>query len=342
MKASLVLLSLALLLPLSAQGEEAASSGGNRHKLNGTWVLKQIKYPSGETYNYPNINRVTHMQAYDDSVVYTCDIQYLDSGFVIIPEAKTTYADVYKGHGEHIYFEDGIVRPLNVVGDSTIKIQRHGRICTYTRTDGYVRANEEGIFDIVRNYDFANNTRKIFMFSMTESELRQQNHTILYILAFITIIAFVLLSYTLIIHKRNKRLRKQLKQIADERETRPVKVKNALKEVENDFMNSDYYFDIQRRIAARGHLDDEDWKEMERQLNSAYPQFTRNLFGLIKLSDTEYKVCMLIKMRIQQKDIAKVLYKAPNTISSIRARLYQKVFLKKGKSADWDDFIMTL
>lgn len=47
-------------------------------------------------------------------------------------------------------------------------------------------------------------------------------------------------------------------------------------------------------------------------------------------------------MRIRQKDIATVLYKTPNAISSIRARLYQKVFLKKGKATDWDDFIMTL
>lgn len=342
MKASQALLSLILLLPLSAQGDETASTIGNQHKLKGTWVLKQIKYPSGETYNYPNVDRVTRLQAYDDSVMYTCVIQYLDSGFVIIPETKTTYTDVYKGHGERLYFEDDAVRPIKFAGDSIINIQRHGRICTYTKANGYVQTNEDGIFDIVRNFDFSNNNRQRFMFSMTESTLRQENHTLLYILASIIIITFVLLAYTLRVHIHDKRLRKQLKQISDERKIRPVKVEKALKEVEDDFIHSDYYFSIERRVAAGDRLDDEDWKEMERQLNSAYPQFSRNLFGLIRLSDTEYKVCMLVKMRIRQKDIATVLYKTPNAISSIRARLYQKVFLKKGKATDWDDFIMTL
>lgn len=60
------------------------------------------------------------------------------------------------------------------------------------------------------------------------------------------------------------------------------------------------------------------------------------------MSDTEHKVCLLLKLQVRQKDIAATLCKKPNAISSIRSRPCQKVFRKKGKAADWDEFIMSL
>jgi hypothetical protein len=41
-------------------------------------------------------------------------------------------------------------------------------------------------------------------------------------------------------------------------------------------------------------------------------------------------------------EIASVLCKDKSTISSIRKRLYKKVFDKEGSGKDWDEFILSL
>ena len=42
------------------------------------------------------------------------------------------------------------------------------------------------------------------------------------------------------------------------------------------------------------------------------------------------------------KDIAAVLAREANTISSLRKRLYKKVFNREGGAREWDDFILSI
>jgi hypothetical protein len=51
---------------------------------------------------------------------------------------------------------------------------------------------------------------------------------------------------------------------------------------------------------------------------------------------------MLLKLRVKPADIALVLKKDKSSISSIRSRLYRKVFDKPGTGKDWDEFVQTL
>lgn len=81
------------------------------------------------------------------------------------------------------------------------------------------------------------------------------------------------------IHRRNTRLRQQLRQIAQEAEPRPEKVEKALEEVKADFLHSDYLPGLHRRMAAGEKLTDDDWTEMGLQVNRAcaaiFPQPVR-------------------------------------------------------------------
>ena len=83
-------------------------------------------------------------------------------------------------------------------------------------------------------------------------------------------------------------------------------------------------------------------EELERQLNVVYPSFTNHLFSLYPMSELEYQVSLLIKLRISPSDMANVLARDISTISSTRSRLYQKVFHRKGSSREWDDFVLSI
>jgi hypothetical protein len=60
------------------------------------------------------------------------------------------------------------------------------------------------------------------------------------------------------------------------------------------------------------------------------------------MSELEYQVCLLIKLRIAPSDIADVLARDASTISTVRSRLYNKVFGQKGGAREWDSFIMSI
>ena len=53
-------------------------------------------------------------------------------------------------------------------------------------------------------------------------------------------------------------------------------------------------------------------------------------------------MCLLIKVRVQPKDIASLTAHSKESVASTRSRLYQKIFGKKGSTRDWDEFILSL
>lgn len=90
-------------------------------------------------------------------------------------------------------------------------------------------------------------------------------------------------------------------------------------------------------------ITDEDWQELSSIINQECKGFTRRLNELCgKLSEIEYRVCLLIKADTDLNKMAEILIKAQPTISTTRSRLYQKAFGKKGSAKDWDAVIKAL
>lgn len=91
-------------------------------------------------------------------------------------------------------------------------------------------------------------------------------------------------------------------------------------------------------------LNDEDWQNIETEVLSEYPNFRSELNTLsYKLTEQEYRVSLLIKLNIGPTDIATLICKTKETVTSIRRRLYNKVFNDtKGKPDYWDRYIRTL
>ena len=142
--------------------------------------------------------------------------------------------------------------------------------------------------------------------------------------------------------RARRRLQLQLQQIHEEHDEHPQPVRMAIASVESAYFSSDEYQELQRRIATGQRLQNEDWDEMEAQLKKVYPGFTSQLRNLHPMSELEYQTCLLIKLRITPKDIATVMSRDMSTISTVRSRLYQKVFGQKGGAREWDDFVLSI
>ena len=111
---------------------------------------------------------------------------------------------------------------------------------------------------------------------------------------------------------------------------------------ETMIISSDVYQRIQACLNSGRSMSHEDWTELTELVNGIYTGFTEKLYSLYRLSEQDYHVSLLIKVRIQPKDIALLTAHSKESVATTRSRLYSKVFGIKGSSKDWDDFILSL
>ncbi len=101
-------------------------------------------------------------------------------------------------------------------------------------------------------------------------------------------------------------------------------------------LNDNTTVDFGKKLTA------EDWQLLDEEVNSHYPEFKERISELCKISDSEYKVCLLLKIEIKPIDISILTSKTKNAISVMRKRLYLKAFGKEETPEKWDEFIRSL
>lgn len=114
---------------------------------------------------------------------------------------------------------------------------------------------------------------------------------------------------------------------------------------QEQLFHSDLYRELQERAnSPRGeaYVNSNEWESLKALIHPAYPKFFERLYSLHTPSENELHVCMLLKLRFRQADIARLLRLKPESISSIRKRLYQKVTGEKGTPEMWDKIIYSL
>ncbi len=114
------------------------------------------------------------------------------------------------------------------------------------------------------------------------------------------------------------------------------------RQAESDIFGADIYLKIQQLLSEGRPMGEEHWQQLAMLVDGIYTGFTEKLYSLYKLSANDYHVCLLIKIRIQPKDIALLTAHSKESVATTRSRLYQKFFGKKGSTKDWDDFILSL
>ena len=308
--------------------------------LTGAWVLRHVKFPSGTEQKYAMDNDGTSCLIYDhNNMLYECNISTTPTGLIIQPTAKSTVTLIDKGDGEWLYLENGDPHPLHVT-DSTITIQRIGILYTWHRDNTLYNEWGADIRDIiVREYGNPEAENIKYMLSAKERQLTNYIHWLIVIVA---LIVFFAVANYIVSRRRRRQMQLQLLQIQEVQENRPLAVRQAAKSVEDTFFASEEYAMLQKRMATGKIMKDAEWLQVEHCLKTVYPGFTTQLRSLYPMSDVEYRTCLLVKLRITTKDIAAVLAREVNTISSMRKRLYKKVFNREGGAKEWDDFILSI
>lgn len=311
--------------------------------LPGAWTLSSVVFPVGDTLSFPYNGR-TYCRIFSaDTTYYDCQLYSSPSGIIIIPEDKGDFEIIAKGNNEFLYFEKGYMRPLKIVDDTTVVIQRNGRRFTWIRNQSMTEERLNGIREIIANDSCDDNAEVMrYVLSTSEKELKATNYLLVYIIVSLLVIVLLVLYYLRRLSRKKKHIERQLLQISQEREARPQLVRNALKQVEDEFFHSEYYIGLRKHVLAGDLLKPADWDQMELAIRPVYPDFVRRLSDLCKMSLVEYHVCLLIKLRFSPSEIVAALCKDISTISSIRGRLYKKVFNRNGGSKSWDDFILSL
>lgn len=121
--------------------------------------------------------------------------------------------------------------------------------------------------------------------------------------------------------------------------------KEQKKDAQDCLFCSEIYKKLQERAnSARGeaYITSEEWNIVKGLMSPAYPIFFERLYSLHTPNENELHVCILLKLQFRQADIARLLQLKPESISSIRRRLYQKVTGSKGSPEMWDKIIDSL
>jgi tetratricopeptide (TPR) repeat protein len=101
-------------------------------------------------------------------------------------------------------------------------------------------------------------------------------------------------------------------------------------------LNDNTTVDFGKKLTA------EDWQLLDEEVNSHYPEFKERISALCRISDIEYRVCLLLKVGVSPKDIATLTIKTKSAISVMRKRLYTKAFGNNATPEMWDEFIRSL
>ena len=335
---------MAIALCLLMACHDNTGSDEQSFVLQGAWTLQQVDYPYGRTETF-SMRQGMPLRLYEgDSVIYTCMIAKTETGLIVRHSMMNHVTLLSKGNGEYVYMEDGDPRPLTIVNDSTIVIQRNGALSTWHRADDIAQDWNTEIKNIITADLQLKDENGTQSYVLSAKERRQADVIHIFIIATIGAVILLLLIVRIAVQNRRakQRLQLQLQQIQEVRQERPQTVRQAIETVETAFFASDDYDQLQHRITNGQRLKEADWQQIEGYVRKVYPGFISQLRGLYTMSELEYQVCLLIKLRIAPSDIAAVLARDVSTISTVRSRLYKKVFGQKGGSREWDEFILSI
>ena len=98
-----------------------------------------------------------------------------------------------------------------------------------------------------------------------------------------------------------------------------------------------------RSISQEGRTpEDWDWMMLETALKEAFPRLFEVLSKGLHLSMMEERVCWLTKLGLKPSQTARLVGRSAQAITSIRSRLYRKIFCEEGSPEDFDRFIHDL
>lgn len=294
--------------------------------------------------------RVTALRIYTaDSLVFNVCVTQEGDFREFIPASKQKYSLQKNEDGSVLYSEGGYKCQLTMMCDTAICLKKTGNVFYLRRTDAYDDDMDKLLQNLYsKGSDWKVKNTLAFTFynslkiSKQEKEQKKTIDNMLIALGVVGVLVIALGVYFVISRRQKSLMRQQLKRLQDEKEHLTADHASAFLVAEQMFWNSEFYADFCSRIDRAVAFDEEYWLELEHQTNMAFPRFIPNLRSIVRLSQVEFRTCLLIKLKVAPSVMASIVHREATTISSIRSRLYKKVFDKKGTPQQWDEFILSI
>ena len=104
-----------------------------------------------------------------------------------------------------------------------------------------------------------------------------------------------------------------------------------------------YHFFHQACTKADSKITEEKWSELQKEVDTAYPNFSKHLYELSpKLSVIELRICYLMKISIPPTHIAIFTNRTKAAISNARTRLAKRLLGEQNSTEKLDAFISDL
>lgn len=94
----------------------------------------------------------------------------------------------------------------------------------------------------------------------------------------------------------------------------------------NLLMNTAVVKEIESFVKSSRPMDKSQFDNLSHEIDNLFPRFRKTLFTLHRMSETEYRVCMLMKLEMSHAEMGILVSKARNSIAMIQKRLYDKMF----------------
>lgn len=280
---------------------------------------------------------------YADGIVYKYTMLPAGNGEpYFVPTSMEQY--LLKPEFDTLYVEGNVLIPIVEMHDSVLNIRGSHDIQHWRRVTN---------ISLIQQEDMISHSKEVLTQSppLWKQEnlhnwyisARQELHTQHLILIACILLLLIGCCTVLWVYRRNRRLTAALADLQEEIKERPEAIRETTRQLSDELYASDWYLDLKRRAGATddgaAHFSADDWTEIERQVRRLHPTFRGRLYSLYTFSETEYRVCLLLKLHFTPTEIATAICKDKSTVSTIRGRLYTKVFGTKGSSKAWDEFI---
>ena len=343
-----VAMAYAMLWAVASCGGDSADrniSSASSSRLVGMWALTGEEGADSVAANHKEANTAgsySFLKAYEpDGMCYKFIGNTEGSRDTYLPTTKETYT-LQLSAADTLYAEGKTSIRLCSLNDSVMVIEWEGALQTWRRLADFPQSRRLELEAVARDLMGASRSMHeeyyIGHFIHTRHQLSWLTHLL------IALGAIVLVGCGLLLHffRRKRQLERALADLRREISERPPVITQATEAARDELYESAWYQDLCQRLARGESLSADDWSEVAHQVRRIYPNFRSRLYDLCRLSDIEFRVCLLIKLHIAPADIATALCREKSTISTVRSRLYAKVFGRKGSSREWDDFIETL
>jgi len=178
---------------------------------------------------------------------------------------------------------------------------------------------------------------------------REKNRLYLILAIVTTLLVLLSLIYFVIDNRRKQRINNYLNQqlVREQQRLLSQTLKSEITKTARErsllaIKDTDIYRKMVRAAAEECRISESDWAQLDTLINTEFEGFSDKLRTLLSLSEKNYRVCVLSKIQLDPSQMAVILHSSRSAISQIRSRLYQRIFHKKGSTADFDLFIQSL